>query len=353
MEWLRSREDANDLHLGPDRAMLQVGSEHIDVMADFDPVAVIADYMSTLDEDARARFGASHALSDTQHITTKLLRIELYKGNGLVCLSTRILPPDPPQFADLHWPDEMLKGLESDTGLVVIAGPQDQGKSTLLAAMIRYLNENRENKHFFLVENPIEYPHRPTAKNIITQQRVGPRNDTPNFAASVRKALRVNARIIAITEAFADDDTIPEAINAVDAGALVLLTMHAPNVATAIQRIYRSLRESQRARFWDVFADQARLITSLRLVPGRYAGTLYPICDMLIPDQYVRTQIRRQDFTEIRNGMLTGASAGARALEAELVKLVKEGKVHEDEARRMAPDPDTFDQLYLRPAMAV
>ncbi len=340
LAWLRANSAVTDLHLGPQRAVAEIGGRFTHLVDTMNGDAVLADYLLTLSDEQHAELAAARALTQTElHPETGLLRVHVYFANGTCYAAVRVLRPTAPAFKELGLPDSILKGVSYGSGIVLITGPQNAGKTTLMAALIRYLDESQLNLHILTAEQPVEYLHR-GVNCIISQLRVGRRKDANSFADAVRIALRTNARVIAVGEAFADDDTLPAVLDATDAGCLVLLTMHAPNVVTALGRLYDALPDTRRERLWSILGDHLRVACSLRLIPSKYPGMRMPAAEVLLGGDATKAALLNRDFVRLAALQARGEPAGSCTLEQSIAALVAAGHVDVEYARRAAPNPE-------------
>ena len=160
------------------------------------------------------------------------IRYNFFRYDKKIGLIFRIVKSKIPSLKDLGLPKILSKIADERRGLILVTGPTGSGKSTTLAAMIDYINENR-NCHVITVEDPVEYLH-PQKKSRITQREVG--KDTKDFTTALRQALRQDPDVILIGE-MRDPETVQIALKAAETGHTVFSTVHTTNALTTIGRV--------------------------------------------------------------------------------------------------------------------
>ena len=161
------------------------------------------------------------------------LRINIYHQRRNLAASIRLLDSVIPSFEELGHSGKLFSKLvEKRSGLILVTGPTGSGKSTTLAAMIDYINNNM-SRHIITVEDPIEYVYG-FKKSMIHQRQVG--RDVPDFATALRSALREDPDVILVGE-MRDYETINAAITAAETGHLVLSTLHTRSATQTVERI--------------------------------------------------------------------------------------------------------------------
>lgn len=254
-------------------------------------------------------------------------RVNAYKQRACISLAVRVVPTSIPSLDELKLPPILKKICEKPQGLVLITGPTGSGKSTTLAAMIDYMNENMR-KHIITLEDPIEYLHK-HGKCIIDQREVG--FDTQNFANGLRASLRQDPDVILVGE-MRDLETIQTAITAAETGHLVLGTLHTSSAPATINRIIDVFPSSQQDQIRIQLASVLVSIVSQRLFPtpdksGRASAT-----EILMNNPAVANLIRNEKIHQILNIMQTSRAAGMHTLEANVKELVQAGSILKEAA---------------------
>ena len=219
----------------------------------------------------------------------------LSKGRDAVQITMRVLPTEPPTFAQLGVEDEIIKNWEPRQGMVIVTGPTGSGKTTLLAAGIRHLLEGKHGSGKVLTyEAPIEYtydgiegPH-----SLISQTEI-PRH-LPDFARGVRNALRRKPEVILVGES-RDKETISASIEAGQTGHTVYTTTHTTGVASTIRRMISTFDSDERAERAYALMETVRLVITQALVP-KVGGGRIGVREWMVFDDAVREKLLDMDF---------------------------------------------------------
>ncbi|RDW21564.1 type IV pilus twitching motility protein PilT [Oceanobacillus chungangensis] len=247
-------------------------------------------------------------------------RINTYHQRQKIGIVARVIPSQIPSIEQLGMP-QILKDLaKKPQGLILVTGPTGSGKSTTLAAMIEYINQNSA-KHVITLEDPIEYEHH-HQRSIVNQREVG--MDTGSFANGLRAALRQDPDIILVGE-MRDYETISTAITAAETGHLVLATLHTSSAAQTIDRIIDVFPAFQQPQIRIQLASVLEGIISQRLLrradgSGRIAAT-----EILINLSSVANLIRNEKVDQITNILQTSRAAGMHTLEMSVKELLASG----------------------------
>jgi twitching motility protein PilT len=254
-------------------------------------------------------------------------RINTYFQRGCVALAIRIVPTKIPTIEDMQLPNVLKEIAERHQGLVLVTGPTGSGKSTTLAAMIQYMNQNLR-KHIITLEDPIEYLHK-HGTSIIDQREVGA--DTNNFSNGLRAALRQDPDVILVGE-MRDLETIQTAITAAETGHLVLGTLHTSSAPSTINRIIDVFPSSQQPQIRIQLASVLVSIISQRLFPtvdkkGRRAAT-----EILINNPAVGNLIRNEKIHQMVSVMQTSRAQGMHTFETSIKELLENGAIDKEAA---------------------
>ncbi|MDD5082146.1 MAG: PilT/PilU family type 4a pilus ATPase [Dehalococcoidales bacterium] len=237
------------------------------------------------------------------------------QANGLT-LSIRLLPLTIPTIDELGLPQIYKEFVHEPRGLLLISGPSDSGKSTTLAAMIQYLNE-QGGHHIVTIEDPIEYVHH-SIKSAITQRQLG--RDTHSFGQALRHLLRQNPDVVMVGE-MRDSETAAGVLAAAETGHLILSTGHAPSAPQAIERIVdmfpvieRPLAQARLASLLVAVACQA-LVPRVD-IPGRIAAV-----EIMMANTAVRSLIRDGKIYQLANVIRSAHDIGMISLDESLCDL--------------------------------
>jgi len=269
-------------------------------------------------------------------------RASAFIKRGAPHLTFRYLPEKVPSFDDLHMPTEIMEKLaKTHNGLVLVAGMTGSGKSTTVAALIDYVNRNR-NCHILTIEDPVEYVHE-NKKAFISQRSLG--EDVETFAEAVEGALRHDPDVILVGE-MRDADTIRSAISAASTGHLVLSTLHANNAYGVVNRIVSFFEPVERELVRQQLVDSLRCVICQRLVPKKGGGRV-PALEVLFNDvKSIAKAIVAGDTLGLRIGMQQSLSA-SMLFEFYLHRMYTDGLIDLEVAKESAPDLDMFDQILM------
>jgi len=255
-------------------------------------------------------------------------RINLHYQKGTIGVSIRFIKDIIPKFEELGLPSDVIKRMLSFSyGLILICGPTGSGKSTTLASMVDYLNENYPI-HIITIEDPIEYTFQ-HKKAIVEQRELGA--DTHSFPEALKRVLRQDPDVVLIGE-MRDKETIETALRIAETGHLVLATLHTGEVTQAIGRIVNSFPGEQQP----IIKTQLSLvligIIVQQLIPrldkrGRVLAT-----EIMVITPAIRSLIREGNFAQIYSQIQTGGELGMRTMNSSLAFLYKNGLISRDEA---------------------
>lgn len=267
-------------------------------------------------------------------------RVNALVQRGSAGLVVRIIPNDIPSFADLHLPDIMSQIAMTKRGLVIFVGGTGSGKSTSLASLIDYRNEN-SNGHIITVEDPVEFVHQHKGC-IVTQREVG--TDTESFEIALKNTLRQAPDVILIGE-IRDQKTMEHAIAFAETGHLCLATLHANNTNQALDRIINFFPEARHKQLLLDLSLNAKAFISQRLLPTPSGKGRRAAIEILLNTPLMADLIMRGEVHEIKDLMKRSQDQGMCTFDNALFELVKENAITIEEAMRNA---DSVNDLRLR-----
>ena len=253
-------------------------------------------------------------------------RINIYMQRGEVSLVIRYITSNIPGIEELNLPPVLKKLVMHKTGLVLLVGATGTGKSTSLASMVNYRNQNRSG-HILTVEDPIEftYSHQ---KSIVGQREVG--IDTISYNNALREAMREAPDVILIGE-IRDSETMQAALQFADTGHLVLSSLHAVNSNQALDRIINFFPPEARNHILMDLSLNLRGIVSQRLVMGCDQKRI-PAVEVLLNTPYISELIHRGEVAEIKEDMEKSGTSGMQTFDASLHDLYKSKKITLEDA---------------------
>ena len=255
-------------------------------------------------------------------------RVNAYHQQNAGALAARLISSEIPTIDALNMPQALYELAEKPQGLVLVTGPTGSGKSTTLAAMINYINENKA-RHIITLEDPIEYVHE-HKKSIINQREIG--TDTESFANGLRASLRQDPDIILVGE-MRDLETISTAITAAETGHLVFGTLHTSSAPTTIDRIIDVFPPHQQGQIRIQLANVIQGIISQRLFVRKDGAGRVAATEIMIGVPAITNLIRNEKIHQIPSVMQTSKALGMHTLESSIQGLVSANLLSLKEAR--------------------
>ena len=253
-------------------------------------------------------------------------RVNVFMQRGYPAMVMRYITADMPRVESLGLPDIISELILLKRGLILMVGATGSGKSTTLAAMINYRNENSSD-HIVTIEDPIEFLHT-NKRSIVNQREVG--LDTKSYARALRGVVRAAPDVILIGE-IRDKDGMEAAINLSGTGHLVLATMHANNSAESLDRMINMFPREQHAQIFLDLSQYLRAIMAQRLVMGRDNRRLAAV-EVMLNTPHIGTLIKKGDVVSIKEAINLSGDSGIQSFDAALHELFKQGRINLDEA---------------------
>lgn len=271
-------------------------------------------------------------------------RVNVYKNNGTYAAAFRTINTEVPSFETLGLPPIVRKITEKPRGLILVTGPTGSGKSTTLASMIDYINENR-NEHILTIEDPVEFVHK-SKQSVVHQRELG--QDTRSFANALKSALREDPDIILVGE-LRDLETISLAITAAETGHLVMGTLHTSSASQTIDRIIDVFPEGQQQQIRIMLSNSLCAVFSQTLLPrltetGEKKGRCMAQ-EIMVVNGAIANLIREGKTSQMYSAIQTGASHGMQTLETALANLYKKNLISADDALAKSSRPDELRRL--------
>jgi twitching motility protein PilT len=256
------------------------------------------------------------------------------RGAGAVF---RTIPSKVLSLEDLKAPRIFQDISDNPRGIVLVTGPTGSGKSTTLAAMVNYINDN-EHGHILTVEDPIEFVHE-ARKCLINQREVGPH--TLSFANALRSALREDPDVILVGE-MRDLETIRLAMTAAETGHLVFGTLHTSSAAKTIDRIIDVFPAEEKEMVRAMLSESLRAVISQTLCKTKDGAGRVAAHEIMIGTPAIRNLIRENKVAQMYSAIQTGQGFGMQTLDQNLQDLVRRNVIMVDEARGKAANKDNF-----------
>ncbi len=255
------------------------------------------------------------------------------RGAGAVF---RTIPSDILTLEDLQAPIIFKDISMYPRGIVLVTGPTGSGKSTTLAAMIHYVNENKPD-HILTIEDPIEFVHE-SKRSLINQREVN--RDTLGFSEALRSALREDPDVILVGE-MRDLETIRLALTAAETGHLVFGTVHTSSAAKTIDRIVDVFPAQEKEMVRSMLSESLRAVISQTLLK-RTGGGRIAAHEIMIGTPAIRNLIREGKIAQMYSAIQTGQGQGMQTLDQNLQELMVKGLISKEEARFKAVNKENF-----------
>jgi len=265
-------------------------------------------------------------------------RVAVFKQKGTVAMVLRRIPSKFLTFEQIRMPDAIRNLITRPRGLLLVTGPTGSGKTTTLASIINFINENYD-RHIVTIEDPIEYYHT-HKKSIVNQREVGV--DVPSFAEALRRVLRMDPDVILVGE-MRDLETIHAAIEAAETGHVVFATLHTSGAASTINRIIDVFPKEQQDQIRTQLSTALIGVLSQALLPRKPSG-LVAAFEMMVVTPAIQNLIRENKVYRIDSSIQTGRKHGMFLLDESLFRLWREGLAEKEEVLMRAARPSELAQ---------
>jgi twitching motility protein PilT len=263
-------------------------------------------------------------------------RVSIFRQKGHYGIVMRVIPPTIGTFQELNIPTVLSEIAEAPNGLILVTGPTGNGKSTTLASMLRYLNENH-SYNIITIEDPIEFIFS-SQKSCVIQREVG--IDTDTFSAALKAALRMDPDVIMVGE-MRDKETIDACIKAAETGHLVFSSLHTNGAVSTINRIIGHFPPESQEIVRQRLADILVATVSLRLMKDKTGENILPVVEIMRATTTIQACIREGRLDEIEKHIENGANQyHMQTLDMHLLELYKQDKITIEDAKRLTHSMD-------------
>src|SRR6266480_3676 len=331
------RRNASDLHLAVGRPPTLRLHGHLrelqtKVLEPEDTVALMKSItperiQQELEEQGSGDFGFAYG-------DAARFRVAVFKQKQRMSLVLRQIPTKMYTFEQIGLPRMAEQICRRPRGIFLVTGPTGSGKTTTLAAMINYINENFD-RHIITMEDPIEYYHQ-HKKSIVVQREIGV--DVPNFPESLRRALRQDPDVMMVGE-MRDLPTIASAITAAETGHLVFGTLHTSGAASTINRIIDAFPTDQQEQVRVQLAGNLIAVLSQCLCPRIDTDGMLAGYEFMYVTPSIQNLIRENKSFRIDSEIQTGKKYGMQLLDDNLFMHFQAGRISAEEAIDKSKNP--------------
>jgi twitching motility protein PilT len=263
-------------------------------------------------------------------------RVSVFKQRSFISMVLRRIPNKFLSFEELGTPPVIKDLMTRPRGLFLVTGPTGSGKTTTLASMVNWINDNQD-RHIITVEDPIEYYHK-HKKSTVNQREVGV--DVPSFSEALRRALRMDPDVILVGE-MRDLETIQSAITAAETGHIVFGTLHTTGSEGTVNRIIDVFPTNQQEQIRTQLSVAIIGILSQALLPRKPKGMIAAY-EMLVVTPAIANIIRENKTYRIDSCIQTGRKHGMILLDDSLFNLWQRGLIDEEESIARSRKPAEF-----------
>jgi len=270
-----------------------------------------------------------------------------FRGNcfvqrGAVGMAIRAIPYQIRTFAECGLPEKTVMELcRKPRGLVLVTGATGSGKSTSLASMINWINQER-TAHIVTIEDPVEYTFR-NQKAIIDQREIG--SDTLSFAQGLRHVLRQDPNVILIGE-MRDLETVEAALNIAETGHLVFATLHTSDAVQTVNRIIDIFPSHRQPQVRTQLSFVLLGVVCQQLIPKVGGGRVLAV-EVLIANHAVRSLVRESKAHQMYSIIQTGQKEGMRTMNQSLYELYTKNAITLDEALSRTTEVEDLERMIM------
>jgi twitching motility protein PilT len=281
-------------------------------------------------QEIQQKGGADFAI---EYVDGYRFRVAVFKQRGTLGIVMRRIPSKFLSFEVLQMPEAIRSLIVRPRGLLLVTGPTGSGKTTSLASMINFLNDNYD-RHIITLEDPIEYFHK-HKKCTVNQREIGV--DVPDFKEGLRRALRMDPDVILVGE-MRDLETIHAAIEAAETGHVVFGTLHTSGAASTVNRIIDVFPKDQQDQIRTQLSTALMGVLSQALLPKKPEGVIAAY-EMMVVTAAIQNLIRENKVYRIDSAIQTGRKHGMFLLDESLFRLWKDQLCDKEEVLLKAAKP--------------
>lgn len=260
-------------------------------------------------------------------IGTDCLRIHLYKQAKGYAATIRPFGNQIPTGEELKLPKAVWELLKRKKGFLFVTGPTGSGKTTTIASMLEYINQ-QEHVHIVTLEKPIEY-WLEEKQAMITQREIG--RDCISYQAGIYNALKQDADILYIDE-IPDYQTAKSALSAAEEGKLVISSMHTVGLIKTIQHLTDMFPENERKQFREELSSVLEGVISQQLIPSIVETKREPAYEAVVLNREIKAMIKEQKIRQLEEFLQNETQIGIQCMDQSIYQLYLEGIIDRERA---------------------
>ncbi|MCM1181839.1 MAG: PilT/PilU family type 4a pilus ATPase [Roseburia sp.] len=270
-------------------------------------------------------------------------RANVYKQKGSIALAFRLVDAAVPSLEQLGMPEIIARLCGRRSGLILVTGPAGSGKSATLAAMIDRINSDRE-AHILTLEEPIEYFHQ-HKQSVVTQREIGV--DSISYQSALKAARHENPDVLLI-DALRDIETLDAAVEAAEAGRLVLSALETVGAANTVERMIEMVLPYQQHPLRMQLANVLAAVISQQLVPAADGKERIAALEIMYANAAVRKVIREGKPALLAGVIQAGRKSGMITMDESLLGLVRENRITRQTAVAYAQEPELMSAKFTK-----
>jgi twitching motility protein PilU len=335
-------KDASDLYIKADTPpTFRVEGRTIQESGKISPMNVERLAYSIMNDEQQVTFAQTNEMNLAfSYAELGRFRCNIYKQRGTIGIVLRRVKTQIPSIDNLNLPPILNKLALEKRGLVLVVGATGSGKSTTLAAMLNYRNENCEG-HIITIEDPIEFIHQ-DKKSIVSQREVG--IDTESYSEALKNALRQSPDVILIGE-MRDVESVSASIYFAETGHLVMSTLHSTNASQALERILQFYPGEMHPQILMQLSLNLKAIISQRLINRADGNGRVPAVEIMLVTPRIKDLIKKGEISQIRGAIQASIKDGLQSFDQALYELYTKGLITIDDALAAA---DSANDLRLK-----
>ncbi len=305
----------------------------------------LGEFLDEVIEDAqrKQKFFAEKELDFAYELEGRArFRINAYFQRNSVAFSIRMIPLVIPSMEELHLPDDLKEFAKMKSGLILVIGPAKSGKSTTIAAMVDWINQQRP-LHVVTIEDPIEYVYKPK-KCIISQREV--KEDTNSVADALKHVLRQPPGIV-VVDGVRDKDSVKMILEAAETGHLVFCTLRAWNIIQSINKMIDFFKESEKRQARIRISHTLQGVISQRLLRRADCNGFVCACEIMKVNNVIQGLIKEDKLNQIPVTMEDLRKEGMVTMNEVFLSLYKEGVVDIEEIMNHSSGRPGYVETFL------